>query len=51
MNNKQLRYFNEVANQQSFSKAAEVLHVAQPAISMSIQKLEQELDLKLFHRG
>lgn len=51
MNNKQLRYFYEVANQQSFSRAAEVLHVAQPAISMSIQKLEQELDLTLFHRS
>ncbi|SIS43514.1 LysR family transcriptional regulator [Neptunomonas antarctica] len=51
MNSKQLRYFHEVARQKSFSKAAEILHIAQPAISMSIQKLESELDLKLFHRN
>lgn len=51
MNLKQLRYFHEVARLQSFSKAADTLHIAQPAISMSIQKLERELDLRLFHRN
>lgn len=51
MNSKQLRYFHEVARLQSFSKAAETLHIAQPAISMSIQKFERELDIKLFHRS
>lgn len=51
MNSKQLHYFHEVARLQSFSKAADTLHVAQPAISMSIQKFERELDIKLFHRN
>ncbi len=51
MNSKQLRYFHEVARLQSFSKAAETLHIAQPAISMSIQKLERQLDIRLFHRN
>lgn len=51
MDLKQLRYFHTVAVQQGFSKAAETLHVAQPAISMSIKKLEDELELRLFHRN
>ena len=51
MNSKQLGYFHEVARLQSFSKAAETLHIAQPAISMSIQKFERELGLRLFHRN
>ncbi|SFF86105.1 LysR family transcriptional regulator [Neptunomonas qingdaonensis] len=51
MNSKQLRYFHEVARLQSFSKAAETLHIAQPAISMSIQKFERQLDIRLFHRN
>ena len=51
MDTKQLRYFQRVAHCQSFSRAAEQLHIAQPAISMSIRKLEESLDLTLFHRG
>ena len=34
----------------SFTKAADHLHIAQPAISMAIKKLEAELELTLFHR-
>lgn len=48
---KQLRYFLTVADQLSFTKAAKSLGVAQPAISMSIQKLEQDLALTLLHRA
>jgi DNA-binding transcriptional LysR family regulator len=51
MDLKQLRYFQAVALHRSFSKAAEHLHIAQPAISMSIKKLEEHLNLTLFHRA
>lgn len=47
---KPLRYFYEVARLGSFTKAAEYLNLAQPAVSMAIRKLETELELTLFHR-
>ena len=50
MDLKQLRYFLTVAEQGGFTRAAEVLHVAQPAVSMGIRKLEQQLELTLFQR-
>lgn len=50
MDLKQLRYFYEIVRLGSFTRAAESLHVAQPAISVSIRKLEAELDLQLFQR-
>lgn len=50
MDIKPLRYFQAVALARSFTRAAEQLHVAQPAISMAIKKLEAELELTLFHR-
>lgn len=50
MDIKHLRYFKTVADLNSFTKAAEQLHIAQPAISMAIQKLENELELVLLHR-
>ena len=34
----------------SISKAANFLHISQPAITKSIQKLEQELDMTLLYR-
>ena len=45
-----LRYFNEIANGLSFSRAAQTLHVAQPALSARIRDLEQELGVALFRR-
>lgn len=50
MDLKQLRYFHEIARLGSFTRAAASLHVAQPAVSVAIRKLETKLDLTLFHR-
>ena len=44
------RAFYAVAECKSFSKATELLHVSQPAISHSIKELEEQLGTKLFIR-
>jgi DNA-binding transcriptional LysR family regulator len=45
-----LETFLKVATEESFSKAAEKLHITQPAISKRIANLESELNTQLFDR-
>lgn len=50
MNIQQLEYIIAVDNHRHFSKAAEASFVTQPTLSMMIQKLEEELGVKIFDR-
>lgn len=50
VNIRHLRAFLAVAEHQHFTKAAETLHLTQPALSVLIKQLEEELDVKLVHR-
>jgi len=51
MDFKKLYYFTVLAQTGNFTKAAEELGIAQSALSMSIQKLETQLALKLINRA
>ena len=47
----QLHYTLAVAEEGNFTKAAEKCFVTQPTLSMQVQKLEEELTIKLFNRN
>ena len=47
----QLRYLLSVAEYGNFTLAAEKSFVTQPTLSMQIQKLEEELEVKIFNRN
>ena len=51
MNIQQLEYIVAVDNHRHFAKASEKSFVTQPTLSMMIQKLEEELSVKIFDRG
>ena len=46
----QLRIFLTVVEHLHFTRAAEVLYISQPAVSAAIQNLEEQYEVKLFHR-
>ncbi|MCB1621984.1 MAG: LysR family transcriptional regulator [Thiothrix sp.] len=47
---RQIQIFEAVARQESHTRAAEKLHMTQPAVSMQIRQLEQYLGIPLFER-
>ena len=47
----QLAYALAVAEEESFTRAADRLHLAQPSLSRQVRLLEQELGVVLFNRG
>jgi DNA-binding transcriptional LysR family regulator len=49
--NFRLKVFRAVAAEISFRKAAEVLHLSQPAVSQQVRLLEEEAGVLLFDRG
>ena len=51
MDLRQLRYFTVIADAGSLSKASERLHIAQPALSLHLAKLESELRVQLMVRN
>jgi LysR family transcriptional regulator, nitrogen assimilation regulatory protein len=51
MNIRQLRFFLQIAELGSMTRAASFLHIAQPALSRQMRQLEQELGVTLFQRS
>jgi DNA-binding transcriptional LysR family regulator len=51
MDLRHLRYFQAVAEELSFSKAARRLHIAQPALSRAVKELEQNVGAELLSRN
>ena len=47
----QLRILKAIAEEGSFKKAADILYVTQPAVSLQVQNLEKQLEITIFDRG
>lgn len=50
MTRKELLYVKTIADEKSLSRAADKLFIAQPSLSISLQKIEESLGVKLFQR-
>src|SRR6266568_7180935 len=50
MDTHRIKYFLQIAEEGSMTRAAAVLGVAQPALSRQIRLLERDLGITLFHR-
>ncbi|MEK6813726.1 MAG: selenium metabolism-associated LysR family transcriptional regulator [Nitrospirota bacterium] len=50
MDDHKLRVFCTVAECRSFSKASEIIHLTQPAVSLQVQAIEEAYETKLFER-
>lgn len=50
MDIRQLQYVLQIVRSQSFTKAADALHITQPTISKAVRTLEEELGVRLFVR-
>ena len=46
-----LQYFLVAAREENITRAATQLHITQPTLSRQLMQLEEELGVKLFHRG
>ncbi|WP_206771925.1 LysR substrate-binding domain-containing protein [Polymorphum gilvum] len=51
LDTRQLRYFVQIVESGSLSKASRQLHIAQPALSQQLAKLEDEVGKPLLHRS
>lgn len=51
MDDHKLKVFCTVAETKSFSKASEIIHLTQPAVSLQVQALEEIYETKLFDRS
>ena len=51
MADRRLQVFHAVAKQMSFTKAADVLFMTQPAVTFQIKQLEEHFNTRLFERG
>jgi len=51
MSDRRLEVFYQVAKQLSFTKAAEVLHMTQPAVTFQVRQLEDQFNTRLFDRA
>ncbi len=51
MSDRRLQVFHAVARLLSFTKAADVLHMTQPAVTFQIRQLEDQFDTRLFDRA
>lgn len=51
MNLQQLQYFKAISETENFTKASKELSITQPALSKSIAKLEEELNVPLFEKS